>query len=151
MSTSFGIRLRFKLWLCHSLLQIHLSEQWFHQKLKDDNSTIFSSVKHIEHVCMLNRVQLCNSMDCSLPGFSVHGTLQARILEWIAISFSRGSSQPRDRLLHWWVDSLSLSHLGLPKHIVIVLISWNCYQDQMNLVEWLERIINWLMIIFTLL
>ena len=36
-------------------------------------------------------------MDCSPPGFSVHGILQARILEWLAISFSRGSSQPRDR------------------------------------------------------
>ena len=36
-------------------------------------------------------------MDCSLPGFSVHGILQARILEWFTISFSRGSSQPRDR------------------------------------------------------
>ena len=35
-------------------------------------------------------------MDCSLPGFSVHGVLQARILEWVAISFSRGSSRPRD-------------------------------------------------------
>ena len=35
---------------------------------------------------------LCNPMDCSLPGFSVHGILQARILEWVAISFSRGSS-----------------------------------------------------------
>ena len=35
-------------------------------------------------------------MDCSLPGSSVHGIFQARILEWIAISFSRGSSQPRD-------------------------------------------------------
>ena len=34
--------------------------------------------------------------DCSLPGSSVHGILQARILEWVAISFSRGSSQPRD-------------------------------------------------------
>ena len=40
---------------------------------------------------------LCNSMDCSLPGFSVHGILQARILEWVAIPFSRGSSQPRDQ------------------------------------------------------
>ena len=38
---------------------------------------------------------LCDPMDCSLPG-SVHGILQARILEWVAISFSRGSSQPRD-------------------------------------------------------
>ena len=35
-------------------------------------------------------------MDCSPPGSSVHGILQARILEWVAISFSRGSSQPRD-------------------------------------------------------
>ena len=33
-------------------------------------------------------------MDYSLPGFPVHGILQARILEWVAISFSRGSSQP---------------------------------------------------------
>ena len=40
---------------------------------------------------------LCNPMDCSLPGSSVHGTFQARILEWVAISFSRRSSQPRDR------------------------------------------------------
>ena len=40
---------------------------------------------------------LCNPMDCSPPGSSVHGILQARILEWVAISFSRGSSQPRNR------------------------------------------------------
>ena len=40
---------------------------------------------------------LCDPMDCSPPGSSVHGILQARILEWFAISFSKGSSQPRDR------------------------------------------------------
>ena len=39
---------------------------------------------------------LCNPMECSLPGSSVHGILQARILEWVAIPFSRGSSRPRD-------------------------------------------------------
>ena len=39
---------------------------------------------------------LCNPTDCSPPGFSAHGILQARILEWIAIPFSRGTSQPRD-------------------------------------------------------
>ena len=38
----------------------------------------------------------CDPMDCSLPGSSVHGILQARILEWVAIPFSRGSSWPRD-------------------------------------------------------
>ena len=37
-------------------------------------------------------------MDCSLPGSSVHGISQAKIVEWIAISFSRGSSQPKDRI-----------------------------------------------------
>ena len=40
---------------------------------------------------------LCYPMDCSLPVSSVHGILQARILEWVAIPFSRGSSQTRDR------------------------------------------------------
>ena len=39
---------------------------------------------------------LCNPMDCRLPGSSVHGIFQARILEWVAIPFSKGSSQPRD-------------------------------------------------------
>ena len=51
--------------------------------------------------CILSLLQscrtLCDPMDCNLPGSSVHGILQARILEWVAISFSRGSSQPRDR------------------------------------------------------
>ena len=40
---------------------------------------------------------LYDPMDCSLPGFSVHGILQVRILEWVAIPFSRGSSPNRDR------------------------------------------------------
>ena len=42
---------------------------------------------------------LCDPMDYSPPGSSVHGILQARILEWVAIPFSRGSSQPRDQTL----------------------------------------------------
>ena len=42
---------------------------------------------------------LCDPMDCSLPGSSVHGIFQARVLEWVSISFSRRSSQPRDRTL----------------------------------------------------
>ena len=40
---------------------------------------------------------LCDPVDCSPPGSCIHGNLQARILEWVAISFSRGSSRPRDR------------------------------------------------------
>ena len=52
------------------------------------------------HVCSVTQSCLTLAtyhMDCSLPGFSVHGIIQARILEWVAISFSRGSSQPRGR------------------------------------------------------
>ena len=40
---------------------------------------------------------LCNPVNCSLPGFSIHGIFQAKVLKWVAISFSSGSSQPRDR------------------------------------------------------
>ena len=47
---------------------------------------------------------LCGPVECSLPGSSIHEILQARILEWVAISFSRGSSQPRD-----WTR---VSHIG---------------------------------------
>ena len=45
----------------------------------------------------LSSVYFCDSMDCSPPGSSVHGISQAGILEWVAISPSRGSSPPRDR------------------------------------------------------
>ena len=44
----------------------------------------------------LSRVRLCDPMDCGPPGSSVHGILQARILEWVAIPFPRASSRPRD-------------------------------------------------------
>ena len=61
------------------------------------------------YVCMYIHVSevaqscptLCDPMDYSLPGSSIHGIFQARVLEWVTISFSRGSSQPRD----WTWDS----------------------------------------------
>ena len=53
---------------------------------------------------------LCDPVDCSLPGFSVHGILQARILEWVTISFSRGSSWPRDRTR---VSCIGVRHFNL--------------------------------------
>ena len=78
-------------------------------------------------------------MDCSPPGSSVHGILQARILEWVPISSSRGSSPPRDRthislcLLHWQAGSLPLELPGKPigkKYLtlgtyVLMLTSYN--------------------------
>ena len=48
------------------------------------------------HECAQSCMTLCNSMDGSLPGSSIHGILQARILEWVAIPFCRESSRPRN-------------------------------------------------------
>ena len=75
-------------------------------------------------VCAFSVAQSCptlhDPMDSSPPGSSVHGVFQARIMEWIAISSSRESSWPSDRIcissvsLQWQADSLPLSHLGSP-------------------------------------
>ena len=53
---------------------------------------------------------LCHPVDCSPPGFSLQGLLQARILEWVVISFSRGSSQPRDQT---WVSHITGTRFNL--------------------------------------
>ena len=48
-------------------------------------------------MCVQSCLTLCNPMDCSLPGSSVHRIFQARIMEWIAFSYSRESSQPKNQ------------------------------------------------------
>ena len=53
---------------------------------------------------------LCNPMDCSRQHSSIHGIFQARVLEWVAISFSRGSSQPRGRT---WVSHIVGRHFTI--------------------------------------
>ena len=62
---------------------------------------------------------LCDTMDCSPPGSSVHGIFQARILEWVAIAFSRGYSRSRDqtqvsyiagRHFTFWATREALNH-----------------------------------------
>ena len=55
-----------------------------------------ASRKESESEVAQSCLTLCDPMDCSLPGSSVHGIFQARVLEWAAISFSRWSSQLRD-------------------------------------------------------
>ena len=62
-------------------------------------------------------------VDCSLPGSSIHGIFLERVLEWVAISFSRASSQLRDRTQVSYIgrlDSFLLSHLGGPK----IFVNW---------------------------
>ena len=58
---------------------------WVHLRLLTSRSITIK-------VCPQSCWTLCDPMDCSLPGSSIHGIFQARILEWVAISFSRGSS-----------------------------------------------------------
>ena len=73
----------------------------------------------------VSRVQtLCDPMDCSLPGSSVHGIFQAIVLEWIAISFSRGSSWPRGSnpgLPHCRQKLYCLSHQRSPIYKLLKL------------------------------
>ena len=97
---------------------------------------MFVVVKLLSHVWLF-----CDPMECSILRSSVHGISQARILEWVAISFRRGSSRPRiERVspalacalslsrvwlfvtswtvaLHWQGDSLPLSHQGNPTRV----------------------------------
>ena len=80
---------------------------------------------------MVTQSCLCDPMDYSPPGFSVHGFLQARILEWVAIPFCRGSLTQGSNLclLHWQADSWPMSPLERPLHWVKVLMTlYNCRQ-----------------------
>ena len=75
---------------CHSLCVSHLTAD-------SSNLMWFVLLGESLKIQLLSHVWLfCNPMDCSLPGSSVYEISQARILEWVVISFSRGSSQPRD-------------------------------------------------------
>ena len=106
--------------LCHYDIYVYVG--W----LKAHNGSSLSSLDlNIFSVCVCMCVLvaqlcliLCYPMDCSPTDFSVHGILQARILEWIAILFSRGTSQPRDwtlvscltgRFFTIWATGMSIS------------------------------------------
>ena len=71
---------------------------------------------------------LWDTIDCNLPGYPVHGIFQAKVLEWVAISFSRGSSRPRHMnpgLPHCRQTLYHLSHQGSPKELNFFLILWH--------------------------
>ena len=83
-------------------LRLHICI-WDHVLLRMKKAVKSQSIKAF-HACMLSyfshvRLSLCDPMECSPPDSSVHGILQARILEWVATSFSRGSSWSRDQNL----------------------------------------------------
>ena len=67
---------------------------------KNPDPSTHSSCCFVTQLCL----NLCDPMNCSPPGSSVHGILQERIVEWVAIPFCRGSSPPRDRT---WVSCIT--------------------------------------------
>ena len=89
-----------------------LGETWFSSSLSNSGRNLVSTIHHLftsfSFQCMISELLICycsvtnlclilgNSMDSSPLGSSVHGISQARVLEWVAIYFSRGSSQLRD-------------------------------------------------------
>ena len=87
---------------------------------------LFSSVHAFLSAKLLQSCPtLCNSMDCSLPGSNVHGILQARVLEWVAMPSSRGSFLPRDRTCMSYVSCIGrqvLHHLVPPWEALLVVL-----------------------------
>ena len=66
----------------------------------------FESESEVAQLCPT----LCNPMDCSLPGSSLHGILQARVLEWVAISFSIALEKPYSQPCFWVIWRMILEH-----------------------------------------
>ena len=67
---------------------------WWECKMEEP---LWQTVSRFTRNDLCQPLSFCDPMNCSLPGISVHGTLQARILEWVVISSSKGSYSPRDR------------------------------------------------------
>ena len=99
-----GMQIRTTVRYCFTLIRLALMNKIITRIGKNmeksaSSFTAFGNVKwccHVGSEVAQSCPTLCDPMDGSLPGSSVHGIFQARILEWAAIFFSRGSSQPRD-------------------------------------------------------
>ena len=109
-------------------VQVQLyQDKWWAQGQETGKNLIFSEERSLDPMCT-PCVCACSVMSNSVsphglypPGSSIHGISQASILEWVTISYSRGSSRPRDQThiscIGKWI-CLSLSHLGHPLDIM---------------------------------
>ena len=112
--------------------------RWAHKFNSDSRYMLVFSCNSLE-MCMTQMSvlvaqfcpTLCDPVDCSPPGSSVHGILQTRILEWAAILFSRGSSRPKDQT---WVSCIAGRFLTIwvtregtklsPKNAIVMYKVW---------------------------
>ena len=96
----------------------------------DGSSKAYSPVKSESEVAQ-SCPTLCDPMDCSLPGSSVHGIFQVRVLEWVAISFSRGSPKSKTThalftwlIMHWSCDWSCADHVWCHTLIMCLWRQW---------------------------
>ena len=107
------------------ILLVHVHGIFFHFFVSSLIS--FISILQVSEYRSLKKVlvtqsclTLCDPMDCSLPGSSVHGILQGRIVEWVAIVFSRGSSWPRDLTWVFCITVWATSSVKfIPRYIIL--------------------------------
>ena len=105
------------IYLTRMYISVLVSRFFDYSLLQDIVNELCVCVRSVAQLCLT----LCDPMDCSPPGSTVHGISQAKILEWIAISSPWGifltqvSNACLLCLLYWQVDSLPLCHLGSPK------------------------------------
>ena len=105
--------------ISYKKMQFLLQVQGHQIQERELSLTPWRNIRH-EHMCSVTQpcLTLCNPVDCNPKGSSVHGVFQARILEWVAMPFSKGSSWLRDltctSCVSWHADSLLRWHLGSP-------------------------------------
>ena len=119
--------------MLHSIALLKILAYYTIHKLKKKKSALFLQKespkfigKYCCYCCLVAKscLTLCDPMDCSPPGPSDHGIFQARILEWVAISFSRGSSQPRNQTCVSCIGSKFFTAEPPGKHVG----KYNCFE-----------------------
>ena len=89
----------------------------------------YRNTKYYWNCCLVAKLcpTLCNPMDCSPPGSSVHGISQARIMEWVSISSPRGSSWPRDWTHISCIDRQILFHWATRESLLLKLTDYTSF------------------------
>ena len=92
-------------------------------------------------------------MDCSPPGSCVHGILQARILEWVAISFSRGSPQPKDRTLvfYFCIAGRFFTHWVTWEALMLIMMYQYLFKNCDKYTIWMKDVNNGVWDLYTIL